>query len=230
MRILLSLALFLLSAWLLAAQKPLKQSFEESPVPVEQEPHHHTVLKNDSVLVMRVTLKEGERTLYHIHAHDRVSVELSNVSISQQDLNQPEGPSTPTKPGEVSAPAVGETPLIHRVHNFGPGSFEVLDVEILQRPTQPSTAEAAPVAIENPSARVYQWTLAPGATSPMHTHTRPYLIVAATKMPLEMTSADGQSSAHEVQVGDFHWVESNVTHSLTNEGTREGQIVEIELK
>jgi quercetin dioxygenase-like cupin family protein len=223
-------ALLLLSAGLLEAQKPLKQSFEEAPVPVDQEPHHHTVLKNDSILVMLVTLKEGERTLYHIHAHDRVSVELSNVSISQQNLNEPEGPSTPIKPGDLSAPAAGATPLIHRVHNFGPGTFEVLDVEFLQRPAQPSTAEAAPVAIENPSARVYQWTLAPGATSAMHTHTRPYLIVAATKMPLKMASPDGQSSSHEVQTGDFHWIEPNVTHSLTNEGTTEGHIVEIELK
>jgi quercetin dioxygenase-like cupin family protein len=220
----------LLSASFLATQKPLRQNFEEAPVPVDQEPHHHTVLKNDSVLVMRVTLKEGERTLYHIHPRDRVSVELSSASISQQDLNQPEGPSTPTKPGEVSAPTAGATPMIHRVHNFGPGTFEVLDVEFMQRPAQPSTAEAAPVSMENPSARVYAWTLAPGATSAMHTHTRPYLIVAATKMPLKMTSSDGQSSSHEVQAGDFHWIESNVTHALTNEGTTEGQIVEIELK
>jgi quercetin dioxygenase-like cupin family protein len=224
------LAVLSFSACLLAGQNPLKQSFEESPVPVDQEPHHHTVLKNDSVLVMRVTLKEGERTLYHIHAHDRVSVELSNTSISQQNLNEPEGPSTPIKPGDLSAPAAGATPLIHRVHNFGPGTFEVLDVELLQKPSQPSAAEATAVAIENPSARVYRWTLAPGAASAMHTHTRPYLIVAVTKMPLKMTSPDGQSSSHEVQAGDFHWIESNVTHSLTNEGTVEGQIIEVELK
>ncbi len=225
---LLALLFFLIS--LLAAQKPLKQSFEEAPVPVDQEPRHHTVLKNDSVLVMRVTLKEGERTLYHVHAHDRVAVELSNCSISQQNLNEPEDPSTPTKPGDLSAPAAGATPLIHRVHNFGPGTFEVLDVELLQRPQQPSSAEAAPVAIENPSARVYRWIVAPGATSAMHTHPRPYLIIAVTKMPLKMTAADGQSSSHEVQPGDFHWIESRVTHSLTNEGTTEGQIVEVELK
>jgi quercetin dioxygenase-like cupin family protein len=223
-----ALLFFLIS--LLAVQKPLKQSFEEAPVPVDQEPRHHTVLKNDSVLVMRVTLKEGERTLYHIHAHDRVAVELSNCSISQQNLNEPEDPSTPTRPGDLSAPAAGATPLIHRVHNFGPGTFEVLDVEFLQRPQQPSSAEAAPVAIENPSARVYRWIVAPGATSAMHTHARPYLIIAVTKMPLKMTAPDGQSSSHEVQPGDFHWIESRVTHSLTNEGTTEGQIVEVELK
>jgi quercetin dioxygenase-like cupin family protein len=226
MKALLFMALLLVSISLLAAQK----SFEDAPVPVDQEPHHHVVLKNDYVLVMHVTLREGERTLYHIHAHDRVSVELSNSNISQQTLREPEGPSIPTKPGDLTAPALGATPLIHRVHNFGPGSFEVLDVEFFQRPQQPSAPEAAPVAIENPSARVYQWTLAPGASSPMHTHNRPYLIVAVTKMPLKMTAPDGQSMSHEIQAGDFHWIDSKVTHSLTNEGSVEGQIVEIELK
>jgi mannose-6-phosphate isomerase-like protein (cupin superfamily) len=64
----------------------------------------------------------------------------------------------------------------------------------------------------------------------MHTHTRPYLIVAATSFPLKMTSPDGQAFSHQIQAGDFHWVETKVTHSLTNEGTTEGQIVEVELK
>jgi quercetin dioxygenase-like cupin family protein len=230
MKPVLVLTLLLFSISLLAAQKSAKKSYEEPPVAVDQEPHHHVLLKNDSVLVMHVTLKEGERTLYHIHAHDRVSIELSTCSISQQNLNEPEGPSTPIKPGDLSAPAAGVAPLIHRVHNFGPGTFDVLDVELLQKPQQPSTAEAGPVAIENPSARVYQWTLAPGAASPMHTHTRPYLIVAVTKMPLKMTAPDGQSSSDTVQPGDFHWIEAQVTHSLTNEGTTDGQIVEVELK
>jgi quercetin dioxygenase-like cupin family protein len=232
MKLLLFVALVLSSLSLLAAQKPLKsqKSFENPPVPVEQEPHHHTVFKNDSILVMHVTIPAGDRTLYHIHAHDRVSVELSSSSISQQNLNEPEGPSTPTQPGDLSAPAVGAAPTIHRVHNFGPGTFEVLDIELLERPAQPSTAEAGPVAIENPSARVYLWALAPGASSTMHAHTRPYLIVAVNKMPLKMSAADGQSSAHEIQAGDFHWIDAKVRHSLTNEGSTEGQIVEIELK
>jgi quercetin dioxygenase-like cupin family protein len=166
------LLLSLLSVSFLALQKASKQSFEESPMPVDQEPHHHVVLKNESVLVMDVTIPENQRTLYHIHAHDRVAVELTNSTISQQNLNEPEGPSTPVKPGDLVAAALGEAPVIHRVHNFGPGTFEVLDVELFQRPQQPSTAEAGPVAIENPSARVYRWILAPGASSAMHTHAR----------------------------------------------------------
>jgi mannose-6-phosphate isomerase-like protein (cupin superfamily) len=64
----------------------------------------------------------------------------------------------------------------------------------------------------------------------MHTHERPYLMVAATPLHLKMTAPDGRSCADEVKPGDFHWVASKVTHALTNEGTVEGQIVEIELK
>ena len=64
----------------------------------------------------------------------------------------------------------------------------------------------------------------------MHTHERPYLIVAATSMHLKMTAPDGKSFADRVRPGDFHWADSKVTHTLTNEGTAEGQIVEIELK
>jgi quercetin dioxygenase-like cupin family protein len=211
---------------LVAAQK----SPDSEPVPVEQEPHHHMVLKNDDVIVLHVMLAEGERTVYHVHSRDRVSIELSNTTISQQNLDEPEGSADPTKPGDITAPTARAKPVTHRIHNFGPGSFEVLDVEFFHRPTEPSSATAAPVAAENPSARVYTWTLAPGATSAMHTHTRPYLIVSVIKMALKMTAPDGQSFSREVQAGDFHWVDTKVTHSLANEGTTPGQIVEIELK
>jgi quercetin dioxygenase-like cupin family protein len=220
-------ALLLGAVPFLAEQNDSKQP---APIPVDQEPHHTVVLRNDFVIVMHVVIPEGESTLDHIHAHDRAAVDLSTSTIAQQNLHEPEGPATPTKPGDVSAPTLGEAPTIHRVHNLGPGTFEVLDVEFLQRPQNPSTEPAAPVAVENPSARIYKWVLAPGATSSMHTHTRPYLIIAATPIRLKMAAPDGQSFAHEVKSGDFHWVDAQVTHSLTNEGSTEGQIIEIELK
>jgi len=201
-----------------------------APVPVEQEPHHHLVLKNDNLLVLRVILQPGESSLYHVHSVDDVAVWLGNTSSAQQLPNEPESAPVEQKPGNVTLRTLRETPFTHRVHNVGKGLFDVLDVEILQRPEHPSSAVAGPVAGENPSARVYKWTLAPGGATPMHTHERPYLIVAATGFNLKMTAPDGQSATHEIKPGDFHWVTSKVTHSLANAGTSEGQIVEIELK
>jgi len=209
-----------------SAQQPNTQQ----PIPVDQEPHHKVVLKNDYVEVMHVTLAVDERTLYHTHMHDRAAVELSNTSISQQKVGDPEDAPAATKPGDVSIGTARAGEYSHRVHNLGPEIFNVVDVEFLQRPDQPSVATAGPVAGENPSARAYRWELAPGAKTPEHTHKRPYLIVAATPMQLKMTAPDGQSRAESVKAGDFHWVDAQVTHTLSNEGTTAGTIVELELK
>jgi len=201
-----------------------------APVPVEQEPLHHVVLKNQSIVVMHLILPSAQSTLYHTHQHDRVAVNLSTTSITQQKLGEPEGAPTPTSPGTFSAITLEGSQYTHRVHNVGTEPFDVIDVEILERPVAPSTATAAPVAAENPSARIYSWPLAAGATSAIHTHTRPYLILATTDLTLKMTSPDGQTMTHEVKRGEFHWVDAKVTHSLANAGTTNGQIVEIELK
>jgi quercetin dioxygenase-like cupin family protein len=133
-------------------------------------------------------------------------------------------------PGDIPVRILKDGPYTHRIRNVGKDTFDVFDVEVLRRPEHPSSSVAAPVAAETPEARVYKWTLAPGAVSPMHTHERPYIIVAATAFPLKMTTPDGQSMTHEIKPGDFHWVTSKVTHSLANEGSKVGQIVEIELK
>lgn len=215
---------FLFSSFVFAAQEA------SAPVPVENEPLHHVVLKNESVVVIHLTLPPGERTLYHTHSHDRVAIPLSSTSITQQVLNEKEGPSSRSEPGSFSALTLAGSSYTHRVHNVGANPYDVLDVELLVRPQLPSPVTATTVAAENPSARIYNWVLAPGATSAMHAHARPYLIVAVTGFTLKMTAPDGQSITHEIKRGDFHWVDTKVTHTLANTGSAEGQIVEIELK
>ena len=200
-----------------------------APVLVENEPLHHVVLKNDSVIVMHLSLPAGARTLYHTHTRDRVAIELCANSTTQQMWNEKEGAPSDGKPGEFNAITAPAEPFTHRVHNVGSLTYEVLDVEVFRRPESASTATAV-VAGENPSARVYKWVLAPGATSTIHTHVRPYLIVAATAFNLKMTAPDGKSFTHELKAGDFHWVDTKVTHSLGNAGSAEGQILEVELK
>ena len=215
---------FLFSSFIFAAQDVT------APVLVENEPLHHVVLKNESVVVVHLTLPPGERTLYHTHTHDRVAIPLSSTSITQQVWNEKEGPPSRSEPGTFSALTLAGSSYTHRVHNVGTSPYDVLDVEFLVRPQSPSPVTAATVAAENPSARIYNWILAPGATSAMHTHVRPYLIVAVTGFTLKMTAPDGQSIKHEINRGDFHWVDAKVTHTLANAGSAEGQIVEVELK
>src|SRR5262249_14492400 len=150
----------------------------DKPVPVEEEPLHKVELKNDAVTVMRLILPPGETTQYHIHTHDRVAIPLSTTSTTQQEWKKPEGPASPVTPGSFSAMALGGESYTARGHNRGKAAYEVIDIEFSQRPAAPSPDLAASVAAENPSARVYNWLLAPGASAPMHKHVRPYIIVS----------------------------------------------------
>ncbi len=199
------------------------------PVLVENEPHHHLVLKNAFVEVMRVTVPPGESTLFHTHSHDGAAISLANNITTQQKPDEAEGPQLPFKLGGVSVRTLTDGSFTHRVHNVGSSPFDVLDVEFLQRPKQASEP-VAPVAAENANARIYNWILSPGVTAAQHTHVRSYLIVAVTPMTLKMTAPDGKSLTEEVKAGEFHWVDAKVTHTLANGGSTEGQIVEIELK
>ena len=203
---------------------------QSKPVPVEQEPYHHVQLKNNDIVVIHATLPPGESTAYHIHSCDRAGVQLSVNTTTGQRLGEAEGKPIAASPGDVFSDTCTDKPLTHRVHNVGSTTMEVIDLELLHRPEHPSASGAGPVAVENPSVRVYKWAIAPAASTAMHTHTRPYLVVAVTPMQLKMTAPDGQSRTEQVKAGDFHWVNVPVTHALANEGSTEGQIVEFELK
>lgn len=200
------------------------------PVPVVDEPHHRLLLQNNDVLVIHVTVNPGETTLYHTHSHDGVALDLAHATITLQPWHSPEGAPKETHPGDISVRVLNGEPYSHRLHNVGQTAFEVFDVEFLRATGNSSPSVTSPVTAEIPEARVYRWTLAPGSSMAMHTHVRPYLIVAATAFPLRMTAPDGQSMSHEIKPGDFHWIASKVTHSLANDGKEEAQIVEIELK
>jgi len=206
----------------------------DKPVPVEEEPLHKVELKNDAITVLHLTLPPGQYTQYHIHKHDRVAIQLSRTSTSQQDWGKAEGAANPVAPGEFAAMTLQGDSYTHRVHNVGKQPYEVLDIEFAERPTTPSTDLAGPVAAENPSARIYNWVLPAGATAPMHKHVRPYVIVSVTALNLQMSSPDGQAAAHAVGAGDFRYIDippgGSLTHNLANIGTTPGQIVEVELK
>ena len=78
--------------------------------------------------------------------------------------------------------------------------------------------------------RGVRYELPAGGASPPHTHSRPYVVIAATPMNLRMTSPEGRAMEHSIRAGDFHWVDTAVTHTLVNAGAEKAVLVEIELK
>ena len=202
----------------------------QDAVPVEEDPFHRTVFKNDYVQAFRVTLEPGRATGMHTHARDDVAVRLSSATTAAENLGQPVGPPQHGDAGLVGARNNGAKPLTHRVHNVGNTVYDVVDVQILSRPAGPPAPAISPPAAENASMRVYRYELGPGVASAQHTHARPYVILAATNADLRMTSPDGPSMDHAVKAGDIHWVDSAVTHTLANRGSDKAILVEIELK
>lgn len=202
----------------------------QTPVPVEQEPHHHVVWQNESVEVIHVVLPPGESTLFHTHSRDRIAVDLTSTTLSLQKLNEPEEPPEPSIPGDISARANADAPYTHRLRNLGPKTYETIDVEFLQRPAHPSEKAATTVVAENPSARVYKWALAAGGATTAHSHENPYLLLAVTSLRLKTIASDGSSSIEELKAGDFRWITTKGVHTLINAGSTEAQIVEIEMK
>lgn len=214
----------------LALMVAVTSILQDRPVPVEEEPVHQTVFKNDYIQAFRVRLDPGKATLMHTHSHDDASVLLSTATITQETLGQAEGAPEKDVPGLVSARNNEPKALTHRVRNVGKTLFDVLDIQVLRRPAGPESPAIEPPAAENAKMRVYRYELEPGAASQQHTHKRPYLVVAATDINLRMTSPDGSSMEHPVKAGDMHWVDSAVTHTLINRGNAKAVLVEIELK
>ncbi len=115
-----------LNVILLTAFVAATASAQERAVPVEQEPEHKTVFKNEYVQAFHVTLAPGKSTGMHVHAHDDAVVRLSKATVTSDSPGKPTGDPEFVVPGLVSARACEKEPLTHRVHNVGTTPFEVL--------------------------------------------------------------------------------------------------------
>jgi quercetin dioxygenase-like cupin family protein len=203
---------------------------QDASVPVEREPAHKTVFVNRYLQVFRVRLAPGQASLMHTHSHDDGAVRLSAATSTSQRPGEPEDEAQSVVPGTVSARNNERTPTTHRVHNVGTTQFDVMDVQALGRPAGPEAPPIAPPAAENPRMRVYRYDLEPGGRSAEHTHSRPYLRVAATAIKLEAAADGGPSHRERLAAGAFRWVEGKETHTLINVGKERGIVVEFELK
>ena len=199
-------------------------------MPVEREPNHRTVFQNDYVQVFRVKLAPGKSTLMHTHTRDDAAVRLSTATTTSESLGEPPGPATTAQPGSVSARNNAKVPTTHRVHNVGTTLFDVLDVQILQRPDGADAPPLGPIAAENPQMRVYRYQLEPGGQASRHSHARPFLLVAATDLTFRSKGPNGGLRLLRMKTGDVQWVDAAATHAFVNGGKAAGILVEIELK
>jgi hypothetical protein len=60
------------------AAPPAPQNSPEV-VPMDKEPHHHVLFRNEFIEVIHATIPPGESTLFHTHSHDRVGFDLARA-------------------------------------------------------------------------------------------------------------------------------------------------------
>jgi beta-alanine degradation protein BauB len=212
-------------------------SFAGTPVAVEQEPLHRTVLHNAQVRVFDVQVPPGAQTQWHVHSRDGLSIRLSDFQVEDQPANGA-ARMLQLHRGDISYGA-NPAPVTHRVRNVGPGPMRNLYIE-LQQPagaaqSDPATVAAAgaaqrPAAFENERVRVLRRTLQPGESSGMHTHPANAVAVAMTAGELTLRGPDGGSRTVALGEGVVDWVAAGVTHDLVNTGATPVELVDVELK
>lgn len=219
-----ALALLLALGLALAAQS--------GPTSEDQEPHHRIRLQNRYVRVVEFEIPAGSSTEFFSRSHETIGVTVSRTTLRSRDLGRIAVEQRPSPAGDLFGGDFTRQPQQFRLWNVGEQPYRAILLELLHalpasipEPNGPGDPD-----FETPHLAAYRYVLPEGTSSPTHTHTRPYLIVAATPMKLRMTAPNGQSRSEDVLPGDFHWIEAKVTHALYNDGQQQAQIVEIELK
>src|SRR6185503_14059230 len=88
-------------------------TFAQSPVPIEKEPRHRLKFSNQYVRVFHVVIPPGDKSLFHTHLSDGLSVRLADASIRDEVLGGA-AEDISVKRGEVTF-GYRPGPLTHRV-------------------------------------------------------------------------------------------------------------------
>jgi hypothetical protein len=188
-----------------------------APVPVEQEPQHHPVFKNDVLGVLDVRFPPGYVSLFHTHSNDNVSVRIETALTRTDTLTETGTPQTALVGRVVFNSA--HPPYTHRLANLGATTIRILDIEVLAAgPTRVvSVFDELPghdIALENDRVRISRITLEPGTTVPRHSHPRGWLEV----------------TVRGPEPGAFRWREAGELAPTLSGGAAGAEYVEIAVK
>ena len=188
-------------------------------------------IQNAWVRVCDNTLAGGAKEPVHTHSNDVVFLRLQDQPGGEDMLGGPPPQRVMSEAGDVSAIEVLK-PYTHRGVNDGKGPLRLMVIELAKpRVGKPGAQKPTGGAVlENSRVRVFRYVLKPGEAAPMHTHTRPYLIVSMTPMTLSMTDPQGKNFTHDVVAGDAHFQSTPVTHDVKNAGKTPAEVVEVEVK
>jgi hypothetical protein len=227
----------------LAAQAP-------SVITMDQEPHHHLVMKNDFVKIFNVVVAPGDSIVLHRHDGDTVAIAIGDQKVTVGIPNKPDVHQMNTD-GQVRLQPSG---YIHSTHVDGAGAYHTVAVELLRPQSgdrnlcatvlagQPLNCPDAPAStssanytrkpqFESDQTRILLVRLLPhksmNIAESSGSQDASQLIVALD--PATISSKSGEEAIKTLLPGDFVWYDSGLrpTRTLQNQSDQEARIVEI---
>jgi hypothetical protein len=208
-------------------------TFAQSPVPIEKEPRHRLKFSNQYVRVFHVVIPPGDKSLFHTHLSDGLSVRLADASIRDEVLGGA-AEDISVKRGEVTF-GYRPGPLTHRVTCTSNTPFRNIFIEVL---SSAGIQRAAPLralvagqvlVLENARVRMSRLVLAPGQSIEL-AQALPGLRVAVSEGRLDIEVPGEKGRTLKFQPGDTQWHEGAKKQVLRNVGSALFEAVEIELK
>ena len=124
----------LLVVCLLAPMLPVLAQDESPPVPVEKAAYHWPIFRNDYVMLLRVYMRPGKGSNFHIHSLDQISV-LVEAGANAGQIFGKERKRSPPRPGRAAvsvSPPSPRRPFTHRSTNTADDPFNNIVIALLK--------------------------------------------------------------------------------------------------
>ena len=227
----------LLVVCLLAPIHPMLAQDEGPPVPVEKAAYHWPIFSNDYVMLLRVYMRPGKGSNFHIHSLDQISILVEAGANEGQVF----GKTEKIAPKAGTRGSVGFTALLQEVIHPPLDQHRRDAVQQSRRRAAqagPRHLHAAgarrsglPAAVrQRAGARVAAAARARAQTAGPITQTAPGLRVIIDGDELQEIIKGEMDRPLALRSGDFYWQEPGATRAIRNSGTTAINLVEFELK
>jgi quercetin dioxygenase-like cupin family protein len=200
------------------------------------EAHHHVVLQNDLVRIMRVLIPPNDATGWHEHNFDYVVVAVNGTKVHVDVRGNPQAVEGTMVTNSVAYTNYVGKHFVHRVANRSETVNHQLAFEILPSspgsftPSDRSSVPQYKMETDNDRVRVWRLQLAPGEVAELINQKAPAVRVVLSGERLLETDSNGQVREIGAKSGDFAWLPGPSARSVTNAGLMPLELVEVELK
>ncbi len=201
---------------------------QDAVVPVEKEPFHTPVFRNEHVLAVGVEIPPQQTTQIHRHAHQYLAVSLDNATVTS---------TVPGKPPVQEKRHRGEVWMgaaeAHSVHNDSGVPFRATVVEFFAPQGEVKPIQRKVSHYCNPKSAtacvterylfctdrvcVSEVEMGPEAVTMRHSHSTDHLVIAVSDLEMKDRIEGRPAAVMRIQKsGEVLFIDAGITHQLEN--------------